>query len=189
MGCWFNLFTLRDKVVTMPVGTFETIETRLLDSSQSAIVFSSIPATYTDLVIVLVPISNGNNYIAVQFNDDISGSGTNYSRICYSTAGSAPSSDQRVNRYAIELDFFEALGTTGPNTTNEIHIFNYTTTAAFKTLLSRNSAAGRNTGGTAVGVGVGTWRSTAAINSVRLSLNTGTFSSGTRATVYGIKAA
>jgi hypothetical protein len=172
----------------MPAGTFETIETRLLTSSQSAIVFSSIPQTYTDLVIVLVPISNGTNFVAVQFNTDTSAGGTNYSRVTYSTGGTGPFTDQRSNRYAIEVDYFESTGT-GPNTTNEIHIFNYTTTAAFKTILSKNSASDRNAGGVGVGTGVGTWRNTEAINSVRLSLNAGTFSSGTRATIYGIKAA
>lgn len=170
-------------------GTFETIATTSLTGSSSDIIFSSIPATYTDLVIYLIPISNGNNYVAVQFNSDTSSGGSNYSRIAWSTSGGTPSADQRSNRYAIEIDVNESLGTTGSNTTNQIHIFNYANTSTFKTIHAKNSGAGRNTGGDGVGHGSGTWRSTDAINSVRLSLNAGTFSSGTRATLYGIKAA
>jgi hypothetical protein len=170
-------------------GTYETIATTSLTSSQSQIVFSSIPATYTDLVIYLVPISDGNNYIAVQFNSDTSSGGSNYSRIAWSSNGSSVAADQRSNRYAIEIDVNESLGTTGSNTTNQIHIFNYANTSTFKAIHAKNSGSERNTGGWGVGHGSGTWRSTDAINSVRLSLNAGNFTSGTRATLYGIKAA
>ena len=173
----------------MPSGTYETIATTSLTGSSSEIVFSSIPQTYTDLVIFVVPISNGNNYMAVQFNSDTSSGGSNYSRIAWSTNGSTVGADQRSNRYAIEIDVYESLGTSGPNTTNQINIFNYKNTTTFKTIHAKNSGAGRNTGGDGVGHGSGTWRNTDAINSVRLSLNTGTFSADTRATLYGIKAA
>lgn len=172
----------------MPVGTFETINTNLLASSQSSIVFSSIPNTYTDLVIVLVPVSDGANYIAVQFNTDTSGSGTNYSRLAYSSTGTTPYADLRSNRYAIEIDTQENTGSGGPNSTNEINIFNYTSTSVYKTVFARNSAGARSGGTNAAGLGTGTWRSYDAINSVRLTLNAGNFTSGTRATLYGIKA-
>jgi hypothetical protein len=172
----------------MPVGTFETINTSLLTSSQSAIVFSNIPSTYTDLVIVLLPVSDGANFIAVQFNTDTSGSGTNYSRLAYSSTGVSPYADIRASRYAIEIDTQESTGSGGPNSTNEINIFNYTSTSAYKTIFARNSSGARNGGSNAAGLGTGTWRSYDVINSVRLTLNAGSFTSGTRATLYGIKA-
>jgi hypothetical protein len=171
----------------MPFGTFETINTYLLTSSQSTIVFSSIPSTYSDLVILLAPISSGQNYIGVQFNTDTSGGGTNYSRLAYSSTGSTPYADIRSSRFAIEIDTQESTGSGGPNSTNEINIFNYTSTSAYKTIFCRNSAGGRNNGENAVGLGIGTWRSYDVINSVTLNLNAGTYSSGTRATLYGIR--
>ena len=170
-------------------GTFETIATYSLTSSQSDIVFSSIPSTFTDLVIYVVPISNGNNYMAVQFNSDTLSGGANYSRTAWSTDGASISPDIRSVRYAIEIDRLESTGNGGVNTSVQINIFNYANTSTFKSIYAKNSASGFNLGTSAVGHGSGTWRDTAAINSVRLSLNAGTFSSGTRATLYGIKAA
>ena len=170
-------------------GTYETIATTSLTGSSSDIIFSSIPSTFTDLVIFVIPISSGNSYMGIQFNSDTSSGGSNYSRIAWSSNGTSVAADQRSSRYAIEFDVYESLGTTGSNSTNQINIFNYANTSTFKTIHSKNSGSERNTGGWGVGHGSGTWRSTDAINSVRLSLNTGTFSSGTRATLYGIKAA
>ena len=65
-----------------------------------------------------------------------------------------------------------------------VHIMNYVNATTYKTLIARSNNAGSGVDGN-----VGTWRNTAAITSVTIFLDSGTFSVGTTFTLYGIKAA
>ena len=67
--------------------TYEAIQTTTLGSAAADITFSSIPATYTDLVLVYIgaTVSNNINYY-LRFNGD---TGTNYSYTYLSGTGSA----------------------------------------------------------------------------------------------------
>jgi len=56
--------------------TYEPIATTTLGSAAATITFSSIPATYTDLVIVFAGTATANLNPLMSFNSD---SGTNYS--------------------------------------------------------------------------------------------------------------
>jgi len=61
---------------------------------------------------------------------------------------------------------------------------NYANTTTYKTFLVR----GANTAGN-IDADVGLWRSTAAINSVTVLIGSGSLSSGSTFTLYGIAAA
>jgi hypothetical protein len=74
---------------------------------------------------------------------------------------------------------------TSSNTSTIISILNYANTTTYKTALSRaNNAAG------GVDAVVGLWRSTAAINSIKMAIGGGySYAAGTTFTLYGIAAA
>jgi len=162
----------------MPV-TYEAIATQTLGSGVTNLTFSSIPSTYTDLILVCNgnTAANANNYL--QFNGD---NGSNYSATRLSSDGSAASSARSTSATQILLDGF-GYWTTGYNANKVIHIMNYANTTTNKTVLTRanNSAIGLD----AI---VGLWRSTAAITSIRFNSDS-TLQTGSTFSLYGIKAA
>jgi hypothetical protein len=165
----------------MPV-TYESIATTTLGSAAASVTFSSIPATYTDLVIVINAGASSNEDIGMRFNSD---SGNNYSSTVLAGNGSTTSSGRISNASNIGLTS-NAFMTTSLNQNTIVSVMNYSNTTTNKTALSRanNSANG-------VDAIVGLWRNTAAINTILLyGRNSGhNFLSGSTFTLYGIKAA
>jgi hypothetical protein len=159
--------------------TYEPIATTTLASAVSTFTFSSIPSTYTDLVLIADMSSAGTNaYPSVRLNGD---SASNYSRTYINGDGGTVSSSR--NSESWWTVFGNQLAASRTNII--MHIMNYSNTTTFKTALSRKN----DTGGV-MGVTVHLWRSTAAINSVQIGTQTAdTFSIGTTFTLYGIKAA
>jgi hypothetical protein len=159
--------------------TYEPIATTTLGSGVTNLTFSSIPSTYTDLILVC----NGNTAAAannyLQFNGD---NGSNYSATRLSGDGSAASSARSTSATQILLDGF-GYWTTGYNANKVIHIMNYANTTTNKTVLTRANNASIGTDAI-----VGLWRSTAAITSIRFNSDS-TLQAGSTFTLYGIKAA
>jgi hypothetical protein len=164
--------------------TYEPISTTTLNSEASSIVFSSIPATYTDLRLVMVGIkpSATNSAPRVQFNAD-TGSPTTYSHVTLEGRGSSENSVASNNSAAIPLINFDGLITTTPKL-GTLDIFNYRGSTN-KTCLNVESSD-RNGSGRVV-MAIGMWRNTAAITTI--TINDGSarnFGVGTTATLYGI---
>ena len=163
----------------MPAGsTYTPIATTTLGSAASSYTFSSIPSTYTDLILVINGTESANQYIAVRFNSD---SGSNYSFTRISGDGTSAASARASN------ETFGRLGIGNP--TNQFVVIgqfqNYSNSTTYKTWLSRSSIAADY-----VGAIVGLWRSTSAITSIQILTTTAdTFSIGTTFTLYGIAAA
>jgi len=159
--------------------TYEPISSQTLASTQTTITFSSIPQTYTDLVLVIQAQVNGS---PINTDGNINGdTGANYSFTTLVGNGSAASSFAGTNasilRYAT-AGYTD--NTFGHNSIN--HFFNYTNTSKYKTVLCRaNNAAN----GSSITTNV--WRSTAAITSISIIGNP--FAIGSTFVLYGIKAA
>lgn len=156
--------------------TYTPIATQTLGASATTITFSSIPSTYTDIVMVLRGVYNTNNYINMKLNND---STSTYSNTYLRGDGTSATSGRASNAaYGI--------GFTAGNPDNAIfHLMNYSNTTTNKTVLIRTNAAGSETRAT-----VGLWRSTAAINRIDLIHDSANgFASGTMVTLYGIVAA
>ncbi len=160
--------------------TYEAIQTNTLASTATSITFSSIPATYTDLRLVIVPTSAATGDIRIQFNGD---TGTNYSTTVLNGTGAAASSNRQINATYCYLTFTAAGTTTIPHLYTS-DIFSYAG-STYKTLLNTNSEDNNGSGNVVRSVSL--WRSTAAITS--LSIIGGTYAIGTTATLYGILAA
>jgi hypothetical protein len=157
----------------MATATYTPIATTTSSGSSSTISFTSIPSTYTDLRIILNGVVRNN--LLMTFN----GVTANYSDVEYYGDGSTAYSSQHTNRANIVASY---VSTTGQSE-HLIDVFNYTS-SQYKTCLIRFSDASYGTGAT---IGVGQY--TSAINQIDLISNGANFSSGTTATLYGIKAA
>ena len=162
--------------------TYEPIATYTLGANASAIEFSSIPSTYTDLVISISGISNGtdNSTIVTTFNND---GNANYSgtQMYYRGTGVAGANKNISESY---MAIARAAGINPNNagrTLVNVYVFDYANTAKYKTLMAQiqNMPA-------AVELDVANWRSTAAIHTIRFAAN---WATGTVYTIYGIKAA
>lgn len=159
-------------------GTYTLINSTAL-SGTSAVTFSSIPATYTDLIVVVNgQVTTGLQNMNMQINSDTA---ANYSRTFLSGNGSAAGSARESSYTYITLDRYGYFSTS--NTTYKIDIADYSNATTYKTLLSRSN------GTDGVGAVVGLWRSTAAITSLYLYLTGSTWTSGSTAKLYGIEAA
>ncbi len=166
--------------------TYTPIATTTLGSNQNDITFSSIPSTYTDLVIVFTGNSTntGTSYngMRCRFNSD---TGSNYSyTTVYGDGSSAGSFRESSITYFIPGQLPQTSNTSPA--VNIINIMNYANSTTYKTIVSRSNIANSTVEAT-----VSLWRSTSAINSVTLSRDFGTnqIKAGSTATLYGIAAA
>ena len=155
--------------------TYEPIATQTLTSSQSSVSFTSIPSTYTDLVLVFNGEGTTDDNVVFRFNSD---SGSNYSNTRLSNNGNTPESAGFSNDTWIRYDYRNYLSTA--RNTTIYYLMNYSNTNTYKTVLIRN-----NKGASAIDAAIGLWRSTSAISSIYLGAP---YASGSTFTLYGIKA-
>jgi hypothetical protein len=174
--------------------TYEPIQTTTLSSATASFTFSSIPSTYTDLVIVFVGQQNsvfsGRN-LNIQFNGD---TGTNYGSVqILSTGDGAAYTGADSNQTACYGPLINSTGTTSGPSVAVMNIQNYSNSSTYKSMVNYGGGASLYSSGTNVGVYVGnnvsTWRNTAAITSVRVLSSNNDMTSGSTLTLYGIKAA
>jgi hypothetical protein len=167
----------------MPAGiTYSTVATTTLGSAASSYTFSSIPTTYTDLILIAALAPGATNYDFQVGNGSVD-TGANYSSTRVFGNGSSAGSDAQSNN---------TTGVTG-NISNSstipistiLHFQNYSNTSTNKTVLSRYDV----TDSYAFAI-VGLWRSTAAINTIRIhSTSAQNIPAGTMLTLYGIASA
>jgi hypothetical protein len=170
--------------------TYEPIATQTLSTSATEINFTSISGAYTDLVLVCNGgMSRTGAAFLMRVGNGSIDSGSNYSETDLYGTGSAAGSTRQSN--STWWNIFSNVGssTTAGENTFIMQIMNYSNTTTNKTMIARaNSAPSTPYPGTAAGVFL--WRSTAAINTIRLlRQSTDTFITGSTFTLYGIKAA
>lgn len=163
--------------------TYEPIATQTLGSAAATVTFSSIPGTYTDLVLVMSATGSSSGLdIRVQVNSDTA---SNYSitrLLGYTTA----TSNRASNATYWQLTNSVGIGTTEP-TAHILQFMNYSNATTNKTVLVRYNQFQSTF--TEVAAEVGLWRSTSAINTITFSLSSSTYATGSTFTLYGIKAA
>ena len=160
--------------------TYTPIATTTLGSAQASISLSSIPSTYTDLLVVAsIGSASPQQAYVIRFNSD---SATNYSWTRLAGDGTTASSSRGTNQTYISG--FE-IGSSTDTGAQIIHINNYSNTNVFKTALARINYATYHSSAIA-----GLWRSTSAINSITISSSGGAnIVTGSTLTLYGIAAA
>ena len=166
--------------------TYDKIATQTVTGSNllgtTGITFSSIPSTYTDLRLVQNVTLTAAAIGYIQVGNGSIDTGANYSRTSLTGNGSSASSSRTSSANQIATDIAHETSTIGIYTAD---FMNYSNTTTNKTVLIRNN----NTAfGTEAQVGL--WRSTSAINTIKLYLDRAEYYVvGSTFTLYGIKAA
>lgn len=171
--------------------TYTLISSNTLSSSAASVTFSSIPSTYTDLVIKLSARDSNagtrQGKFRITFNSD---SATNYSQTWMygqPDASATPYSGQYTSNtvyYPPQGNGDSAGNTSNTFTSMEIYIPNY--------LVSQNkpmstvSATEDNATGSLLYADAGLWRNTAAITTISI-VTTGSYIAGSSFYLYGVK--
>jgi hypothetical protein len=164
----------------MPAKTYEPIANFTVSSAQASYTFSSIPATYTDLVMVIGGIPSTTTVgQTIRVNGD---TGSNYSTTLINGNGSTAVSARYTNNTGWEGMNYQAALSPIYNTITSF--FNYANTSVNKTALTRYNGANVELSASA-----NLWRNTAAITSITALIPSGTYAAGSTFTLYGIKAA
>lgn len=174
--------------------TYEPIATTTLGSAQANYTFSSIPSTYTDLVLVIHAKAASTLYyntnLLLRFNSDTN---TNYSQTRLTGNGSTASSGRGSNdvyTYVGQIPNATSGNSANDRSANIVNIMNYANTTTYKTHVSRSNAIpSGSTSTNSVEAYVGLWRSTAAITSITILPDSNNLDTGSTFTLYGIKAA
>jgi hypothetical protein len=157
--------------------TYEPIATTTISgTSTNSYTFSSIPSTYTDLVLVVSGSTVSTNGVLSQVNGD---TGTNYSATFLYGDGSSAASIRNSNEVSLSTGYFDT-----SNSNMIIHYMNYKNTTTYKTVLSRSNASG-----SFLGARASLWRNTAAITSIKIFGSGTNLGDATTLTLYGIAAA
>lgn len=163
--------------------TYEPITTQTLSSNQTTVTLSSIPSTYTDLILIFsgYAANNGGGSMLVRGNGDTS---TLYNTTYLYSDGATITPGQTGDTNA-GLFMGRMQGNSTDLGGGYIHIPNYANTTTFKTMLGTNfNSASINW------ISCGTYRSTNAISSLTIRVESGAdFNSGSMFTLYGVKAA
>ena len=163
------------------MATNTPLQSIMLTSSTSTIVFSNIDQNYTDLVLVVSAKVDTGLDIWLRCNGD---SASNYGYVTLTGNGTTPTSSRSANVAQGLLADWD--GVPKP-TFGHVLIFtlnNYSNTTTYKTSLARS-----NRGDSGVDFVTSTWRNTNAITNLTLRASNGsrTFDAGTTVDLYGIK--
>ncbi len=158
--------------------------TTLANNTTNYVEFTAIPQTYTDLVLVtnITSFGGGGNYIYAQWGNGSIDTGSNYSTTVMSGFTSTTESQRWANRVNYNMDYYATPVTTEPSI-RTLNLFNYSNTTTYKTAICRAGRAGAGTDAS-----VGNWRSTQAINTLRITTDQNFFASGSTFALYGIAA-
>lgn len=162
----------------MPTPTYVPLSTITLASTDSEIVFSSIPATYRDLIVVtdsLITNPNTTDSLGVRFNGDTS---SNYSWVRMVGTGSTTASASGTTNLGYS-------GVIGPanKTPSVIQVMDYSATDKHKTIISRSG------GGSAAWVTAFAtrWANTSAVTSIAIRTDgSHSFTIGSTFSLYGV---
>jgi len=173
----------------MPAGrTYATIATTSISSTTSSVTFTSIPQTYTDIVLIMTPVLGTASYPYLRFNSD---SGNNYTDIYMNgnPSGTANGGSRTSQSRGYIAEYVTHLTDSNAKTNIVVNIMSYTNTDAHKNWLARGNAPYT---GTYSGVELiaGRWASTSAITSITVGTAAGgvdyNLGAGTIISLYGI---
>jgi hypothetical protein len=165
----------------MATKTYEPIATTTLASAAASYTFSSIPGTYTDIILIASLLGTSPNYPRVKINAD---AGAVYSYTYMTGNGTAADSNRSANVSGSSYVTANAQFSATSPLILQSHFQSYSNTTTNKTFLNRVSQAG-----TAVEASISLWRSSNAITSIEVLASGGNLAIGSVLTLYGIKAA
>lgn len=146
------------------------------------ITFSSIPSTYTDLIVKLsTRVNSADVQTKVYFNSDTTAANYSWKRI-YGD-GSSATSDSGTNLIATSSNPSNFTASTYSN--SELYIPNYT--SSDKKSVSSDAVTENNGTIAYATLAASLWQGTAVINAITLLPNSGSFVQYSTAYLYGVK--
>lgn len=167
----------------MPTPTEELITKTTIGTAVASYTFSSISGAYTDLILQssVFFVSNGaDRYVSMQVGNGSVDTGSNYSWTYLDTYGGTVNSGRSANQ-TITLSSYSANPTLANPQSATQQFNNYSNTTTYKTILSRFGSVPSETGAY-----VSLWRSTSAINTIKLIANGANFDVGSTFALYGV---
>jgi hypothetical protein len=155
----------------MPTPTYTPLANVTLGSAVNSVTFSSIPATYRDLVLVLDGVSASDQTLGIEYNGDTASNYT-FVRMFGTGSGSGGSSggtEKNIGNFYTNRSM------------GKVEIFDYSATDKHKIALSRMGAASNATFAVAY-----RWANTAAITSLKVVTQGGNLNTGTTFALYGV---
>ena len=163
----------------MPTPTYTPLATVTLGTATASITFSSIPATYRDLILVI----NGTMASAGNFSYRLNGdSGNNYN-IVYAQAWNGGVLSGTLSPENRMLPWVPNNIDTSGNFYWQSQLMDYAATDKQKTALNRIN--GLNSGSQLTAMSAGRWANTAAVTSMNV-IATQNFSVGSTFSLYGV---
>jgi hypothetical protein len=171
-------------------GAVSVIARTVLGSDAASVDFTSIPATYENLIVEWVVRGTAASawpWLYCQVNADTT---SNYGSMTLHNSGGAASTDSQATTKWHCGYTVGANGTTGFAGSGRMWLPGYARTVFNKTFFSQFSAQYGANGNTAqVGTSQGAWGSTAAISSLSFTIETASFKAGSVFTLYGVAGA
>jgi hypothetical protein len=164
--------------------TYEAIASHTVTGTSTTALDFSVPSTYTDLVLVSSAAISASGFSLV-LRVGTAGSadtGSNYSRTYIIGTGSGNGISGRDSN-STSIDLNGSSYTSGTPATTISQFMNYANTTTNKTILIRADGASD-----VVEAEVGLYRSTSALNFIRIFVASGYIFAGSTFSLYGIKA-
>jgi hypothetical protein len=158
----------------MPTPTYTPLATVTLGTATSSVTFSSIPATYRDLVVVITGTVTSNGNVFLRLNAD---SASNYSYVFMLGVGSGSGSSAAATTTSLLGGGFN----TSSVSQSIFQVMDYSATDKHKTALNRTDEPAQATYAWA-----SRWANTAAVTSVLVGNQNGSFAAGSTFALYGI---
>ena len=179
------------------MSTYEPIDHQVLASNTSTVTFSSIPQTYTDLVIIAYGSTAGTaGSVCLRVGNNTVDTNSNYSATWgYGTSQRTPSvapvhtssRSNGTNLWGL-AGWSVALASTATFSA-EMHIFNYSSTTNYKAAIGHEVSFDTTTAGFIENYSA-SWKNNSAINIITIFNNGGgTLAAGSAFSLYGIKVA
>lgn len=170
--------------------TYQLIQTITLGSSASSITFSSIPQTFTDLVLKLsLRNDTGTTYNNVYLTFNGTPTGTLYSDKSVYAVGTTTGSLGHNSANQMWLAVAPSSGNTANTFSNSECIIPNYAGSGYKSVLSEGISEANTTSNGYIynNIMCGIWANTAAITSLVLTSDASSFVTNSSASLYGIK--
>jgi hypothetical protein len=160
--------------------TYEPIVTYTVPSATPSHTFTSITQSYTDLVLIMAMAPGTATNFDIQVGNGSADTGSNYVSTRMLGNGSTASGDRQLSNFTGILGNVD--NSTTVVSTYIVQFLNYTNTTTHKQTISR----GNRSDSYVIGI-LGSWRSTSAINTIKIhSTNGSNIPAGCVFTLYGI---
>jgi hypothetical protein len=162
----------------MPTPTYTPLANITLGSAASTVTFSSIPATYRDLILVYNHLGSINDFSSFIVNSDFASNKSRIRMIGDGTVYTDSSSTEGV--------FYAGVLNTTNRTSGIVQLMDYSATDKHKTFLMRWGEF--QSTNQVVNAYAYRWPSTSAINTISFFSGSGNFAIGSTFALYGIVA-